>query len=126
MVFFVQGMLQGGDFNLNIVGSLIVLIQNVEIPYRIQHFKPINLRKVALKLIIKTMVNKIKAILGDVVSQNQSNFVPDRQVTNNIIICQEMIRSLRKKQGWKEGMIVKIGLEKAYDRLEWHFIRETL
>lgn len=43
---------------------------------------------------------------------------------NNIIICQEMKHTLKHSQGQKGGMIIKIDLEKAYDRLEWGFIVE--
>lgn len=37
-----------------------------------------------------------------------------------------MIHSLRHKQGSRGGMILKVDLEKAYDRLEWSFIEATL
>ena len=45
---------------------------------------------------------------------------------DHVIIAQEIIHSLRNRKR-KEGFIViKIDLEKAYDRLEWCFIRKFL
>lgn len=42
------------------------------------------------------------------------------------MICQELIHTLRHKQGQKGAMIYKIDLEKAYDWLGWNFIKSTL
>lgn len=45
---------------------------------------------------------------------------------DNAIIVQELIHSMSKKKGRDGFMAIKIDLEKAYDRLEWSFIRDTL
>lgn len=62
----------------------------------------------------------------DIISPNQSSFVPQRQITNNIVACQEIIHTLkqRKRRAW--GMILKFNLEKAYYGLGWSFVFETL
>ena len=39
---------------------------------------------------------------------------------------QEMLHTLRKKRQGKGYMVIKLDLEKAYDRLSWHFIRDIL
>jgi len=43
-----------------------------------------------------------------------------------MIIVQEMIHTMSSKKGNQGYMAIKIDLEKAYDRLEWHFIRDVL
>lgn len=45
---------------------------------------------------------------------------------DNIIICQEMIHSLRYTKAVRGGMVLKLDMEKAYDRHEWKFIEESL
>lgn len=45
---------------------------------------------------------------------------------DNMIITQEIIHTMSKKKGKIGFMAIKIDLEKAYDRLEWHFIRDML
>ena len=58
--------------------------------------------------------------------KTQSSFVPGRQSVDNAIIVQEVIHSLKKKKGKMGWMVLKLDLEKAYDRLEWGFIRRVL
>ena len=45
---------------------------------------------------------------------------------DNAIIVQEIIPSMEKTKGKGGYMALKIDLEKAYDKLEWSFIRDTL
>ena len=49
-----------------------------------------------------------------------------RKGIDNIIIAQEIIHGLGKKKGRTGYMALKIDLEKAYDKLEWSFIRDML
>jgi hypothetical protein len=53
-------------------------------------------------------------------------FIPRRRGVDNVIIAHELIHSLHKKKGRKGYFILKIDLEKAYDRLEWSFIHKVL
>lgn len=64
--------------------------------------------------------------MEDLVSPNQCSFVPKRHSSDNIIIAQEVIHSMRSKKGKTRWMAIKIDLEKAYDRLRWDFVRDTL
>lgn len=52
--------------------------------------------------------------------------MPGRQITNNIVIAEEVIHSMRSKRKGKGIMAIKIHLEKAYDRLSWDFLKETV
>ena len=45
---------------------------------------------------------------------------------NNIILTQEIIHLMTTSKSKKGTMAIKIDLEKAFDRLEWGFIRQTL
>lgn len=72
------------------------------------------------------MANHMKMIMPDLVNPCQSSFVPKRQITDNIVVYQETLHTMRKKRGETGYMALKIDLEKAYDRLAWSFIRETL
>ena len=60
------------------------------------------------------------------VSPLQSAFMAGRRSFNNVIIARELIHSLKRRKGREGFMVIKIYLEKAYDRLEYSFIRMVL
>lgn len=64
--------------------------------------------------------------MDHLVSPTQCNFVPHKHNMDNIIITQEVIHSMKLKRGKKHWMAIKIDLEKANDRLNWPFIKETI
>ncbi|XP_021729754.1 uncharacterized protein LOC110696708 [Chenopodium quinoa] len=72
------------------------------------------------------IINRLKPLLPTLISPTQCSFVPQRQITDNIIIVQEMLHIVRHKQGKIGLMAMKIDFEKAYDRLCRSFIRESL
>jgi hypothetical protein len=60
----------------------------------------------------------LKGILNDVISPNQSAFMPERLITNNILLAYEMTHFLQNKRSGKEGCaVVKLDMSKAYDRV---------
>lgn len=49
--------------------------------------------------------------------------MPNRQSANNIVVAQEVFHSMHTKKGSAGWMAIKIDLEKAYDILNWFFIK---
>lgn len=72
------------------------------------------------------IVDRIRPILVDLVEHNQCSFIPGRQVGDNIVIAQEILHKMANTKGKKGAMAVKIDLKKAYDRISWSFLKETL
>ena len=78
------------------------------------------------KVITKILMARIRSCLDKLVSPFQTAFVIGRKGVDNAIITQELIHTIGRKKGRMGYMVIKIDLEKAYDRLEWSFIREVL
>lgn len=55
----------------------------------------------------------------------QATFIPGRDINDNIFIA-EVVHSLKQFKSNKCGMVLKIDLEKAYDRIRWDFLWDTL
>ena len=53
----------------------------------------------------------------------QSVFVLGRSIHNNILLTHEIMHKFRTKTG-KTAWAIKLDMEKAYDGLEWDFIRK--
>lgn len=88
-------------------------------------YRPISLCNTIYKMISKVIVARLRPYLDELISP-QTAFVLGRKGINNAIIVQELLHMLSIKKGKVRFMVVKIDLEKAYDRLEWTFVRETL
>ena len=76
---------------------------------------PISLYLVIHKTITKIVANRLKTILHDLIRSTQTSFVSGRHITENIVIAQEIVHTMRRKKGKIGQMLIKIDLEKAYD-----------
>jgi ribonuclease HI len=106
--------------------TLISLIPKCLGPETLNQFRPISLCNTVYKIVTKIIVGRLRPIISNLVSPFQAAFVPGRRGIDNVIIAQELIHSIQRKKGRIGQFILKLDLEKAYDRLEWDFIREVL
>ncbi|MCH80381.1 hypothetical protein A2U01_0001148, partial [Trifolium medium] len=104
----------------------ICLIPKITNPSQPSEFRPISLCNVTLKIITKTIANRIKTILPDIISPNQSAFVPGRLITDNSLIANEIFHYLSQTTRQTGFVGIKTDMAKAYDRLEWDFLQATL
>lgn len=69
----------------------------------------------------------MKHILPIIISENQSAFIHKRLITDNTMVSCEIFHHLRKASKRKRRMVgIKLDMEKAYDMLDWNFIKHTL
>nr|KYP54028.1 Retrovirus-related Pol polyprotein LINE-1 [Cajanus cajan] len=106
--------------------TLIVIIAKVEVVTHLKQMRPISLCNVSYKLLTKVLAHRLSKVMEYLVHPNQSSFVPHRNSRDNVIVFQEVMHSMKSKKGNKGWMAIKIDLEKAYDRLNWNFIKDTL
>ncbi|XP_074374166.1 uncharacterized protein LOC141714552 [Apium graveolens] len=73
---------------------------------------------------MKVIANRMKKVLETVISGTQSAFLPGRLISDNIMVSFEIMHYLKRKKFGKEGcMVIKSDMSKAYDRIEWRFLR---
>lgn len=123
---FVQEVFQFGQVPEKANQSIIGLLPKQESSDDISNFRPICLNNIIIKIISKAIANRVKRVIGDLTGEWQSSFVPGQQTTDNIIISQEILHTLWQRKGRKEGMVVKIDLEKAYDMVDWGYLEAIL
>ncbi|WVZ54654.1 hypothetical protein U9M48_005419 [Paspalum notatum var. saurae] len=120
----VLGVLRGGEMPDEWNCTNITLIPKVNKPENIKDLRPISLCNVIYKLVAKVLANRMRGMMADVISMNQSAFVPGRLISDNILIAYEMTHYLRtKKKGDRGYAAIKLDMSKAYDRVEWDFLK---
>ncbi|XP_042939495.1 uncharacterized protein LOC122274525 [Carya illinoinensis] len=119
--------LNGGGMDKGLNHTFIALIPKVKKPESVNDFRPISLCNVMYKIIAKTLANRLKKVLGDVISRTQSAFVPQRLITDNIITAYEVLHSMQTRQKDRVGsMALKLDISKAYDKVEWVFLEKIM
>ena len=100
----------------------LVLILKVAHPENITQFRPISLCNTLYKLVSRILMQCLKPYMAEIINPCQAGFVPGHRTSDNIILVQEVIRTLRYRKGRTGYVAIKLDLEKAYDHLEWSFI----
>ena len=81
---------------------------------------PIALCNVIYKIITKTISNRLRPLLPLIISPEKAGFVEGRQILDGIILIHETIHSVKIRKIL--GMLLKLDLSKAYDKLNWEFL----
>ncbi|KAK2665589.1 hypothetical protein Ddye_004163 [Dipteronia dyeriana] len=82
------------------------------------NFQLISLCTMMYKIVVKSLANRFRVVLGVVISESHSAFVPGRLITDNAIIGYECIHALCTRIRKKLSIGLKLNMSKAYDRIE--------
>lgn len=67
--------------------------------------------------------NRMKLVLPHFIAETQSAFVPERLITDNIVLANEVVHFMK---GQRRGLVgyaaLKIDTAKAYDKIEWDYL----
>jgi len=72
------------------------------------------------------IANRLRNYLDEIVAEEQSAFVPGRLITDNVVIAYECTHYLKRKKGKSGACAIKLDMAKAYDRIEWAYLRRIM
>lgn len=108
----------------NTKSSYLELIPKDANPSTFNRFRPISLCNSSYKIVTKIIVNRIKKVLPEIISENQGGFVPNRLIIDNVMVVQEAIHSSMKRK--EKGIIIKLDMANAFDRVSLPYLRAIL
>ena len=99
--------------------TFIALIPKVAKPRKVTEYKPISLCNVVYRIVAKVITNRLKQVLHQIISSSQSAFIPNRIITDNIVIGYECLHKIRHSKGRKNGLVsLKLDISKPYDMVK--------
>ncbi|MCH80360.1 replication protein A 70 kDa dna-binding subunit, partial [Trifolium medium] len=114
-------------FPPNLNSTNITLIPKGETQTTMKDWRPISLCNVLYKVVAKVLANRLKSVLDKCISENQSASVPGRSILDNAMAPIEIIHSMKSKTRGKKGeAALKLDISKAYDRIDWVFLKEMM
>jgi hypothetical protein len=114
---FFDEVFEYGEFEKSLNATFITLFPKKPNAINVRDFRPISLIGSVYKLLAKVLANRLKGVLGVVISETQKAFVGGGQTQDSILIANECVDS-RLKSGLA-GVICKLDIEKAYDHVNW-------
>jgi hypothetical protein len=70
------------------------------------------------------VVRRLTPIVEKLISHSQTDFIPGRNIMEGVVMLHETIHELHRTT--MNGVILKLDFEKAYDKVNWDFIQQTL
>ncbi|KAL0283758.1 UNVERIFIED_CONTAM: Retrovirus-related Pol polyprotein from type-1 retrotransposable element R2 [Sesamum radiatum] len=105
--------------------TLISLIPKVNSPSVVAEFRPISCCNVLYKAVTKILVQRMRSILHTLISPSQNAFVPGRSIGDNVLLAQELFSGYNQRN-LPPRCALKVDLRKAYDTVEWDFLKAAL
>ena len=90
----------------------------------IKNWRPISLINVAYKIGSACIANRLKVVLPSLINEDQTGFVANRFIGDNIRLIYDLISYLNSEN--LPGLLLCLDFEKAFDSLNWRFMHDVL
>ena len=79
------------------------------------------------RVFTKVLANQLKLIMPRLISKQQSAFMSNRLISDNILVAFDTLHYMRNHGTGKSGyMALKLDMSKTYDRVEWKYMEKVL
>jgi hypothetical protein len=111
---------RNGRLTKGVNATFIALIPKIDSPQRLNDFRPISLVGCMYKVLAKILANRLRAVIGSVVSDSQTTFVKGKQILDGTLVANEAVDETRRLN--KEMLLFKVDFEKAYDSVDLNYL----
>jgi hypothetical protein len=104
--------------------ALVTIIPKEKDVRVMNKFRPISLLNCSYKIFTKVLTDRINKVANRLVASNQPVFIKGRYILESVVTTHEVIHSMH--HGKKQGLVLKLDYEKAYDKVSWQFLLDIL
>ena len=116
---------QKGELTISQRQSIIRLIPKKDKDLsRLKNWRPISLLNLDYKIATKALALRLKKVLPSIINDAQTGYMEGRFIGENIRLISDILHFTAQQN--LEGIALFIDFEKAFDSLEWDFLRKTL
>ena len=90
----------------------------------IKNWRPISLINVDIKVASKAIANRLKAVIHNLISVDQTAYVKGRFIGESIRVINDLIEHINRED--EEGILFSTDIEKAFDSVDHNFLFATL
>ncbi len=90
----------------------------------IKNWRLISLLNVDYKILTKTLSQRMRKVLANIINEDQSGYIEERQIFNSIRTIQDLMEITKNDN--LPGIMLQIDFEKAFDSIEWNFMLDVL
>ena len=113
-----------GELSITQKQAVIVLIDKGKDRTLLKNWRPISLLNVDYKILSKTLSERLKNILSKIIHPDQTGFVYGRNIVENIRTVLDILEYTKAEN--IPGILINIDFEKAFDSVNWDFIKVVL
>lgn len=88
-------------------------------------YRPISCCNVLYKVISKLIANRLKVILLKCIAVNQSAFIKERLLLENVLLATELVKDYHKDM-ISSRCAMQIDISNAFDSVQWSLLLNTL
>ena len=87
---------------------------------QVKNWRLITLLKISYKVIAKLLANRIAKVLDSIISVTRTGFIKGRFILENLVTSWEAMHWAKANN--QNSAMILLDFEKAYDKIEWHFV----
>jgi len=115
---------RNGKLTKGVNSTFIALIPKADSPQRLNEFHHISLVRCMYKVLAKVLANRLRAVIGSVISDTQSAFVKGKHILDGILITNEAVDEAHRHKN--EMLLFKVNFEKAYDSMDLQYLESVM
>ena len=114
-----------GELSASQKQAIITLIEKNNKDKRlIKNWRPISLINVDIKVASKAIANRLKAVIHNLISVDQTAYVKGRFIGESIGVINDLIEHIDRED--EKGILFSTDIEKAFDSVDHNFLFATL